>query len=115
MANPPPTSPAMDTDQNAALLEQLRANEERLALAHEVGRIGTFDWNLQTNATVWSRECEALFGLPPGHGGPIAWFQQVHREDLVDATDTVQAALDTGELDAEWRIIWPDGSIHWQH
>src|SRR5262249_15115172 len=46
--------------------EALRASEARLRLAQQAGRIGTFEWNNQTWVNTWTRELEAMYGLPPG-------------------------------------------------
>jgi PAS domain S-box-containing protein len=44
----------------------LRESEERLRLAQQVARLGTFEWDLQTRVDRWTPELEALYGLPPG-------------------------------------------------
>jgi two-component system cell cycle sensor histidine kinase/response regulator CckA len=93
----------------------LRDSDERLALAQEAGRVGTFEWELQTDSVVFSRQAEALYGLPQGGLTSTAWFRIVHPDDLVDAVEAVQEAMDEGVLDAEYRVIWPDGSVHWLH
>jgi len=41
----------------------LRESEERLRLAQQAARVGTFEWNLQTDRDVWTPELEALYGL----------------------------------------------------
>lgn len=44
----------------------LRASEERLRLAQEAARMGTFEWNAQTGLSTWSPMLEAMHGLPAG-------------------------------------------------
>ncbi|HZD50810.1 MAG TPA: PAS domain S-box protein, partial [Silvibacterium sp.] len=46
--------------------ETLRESEERLRLAQQVGTIGSFEWNLQSNVNRWTPELEAIYGLRPG-------------------------------------------------
>ena len=36
--------------------EDLRASEERLRLAHQAARLGTFEWNIQTGVNRWTPE-----------------------------------------------------------
>src|SRR5262249_55198418 len=43
--------------------EALRINQERLNLAQMASRAGSFERNLRTDAVIWSKETEALFGL----------------------------------------------------
>ena len=45
--------------------EALRRSEERLRLALDAGRMGTWDWDIRTNEVVWSDNLEAILGLPP--------------------------------------------------
>ena len=41
--------------------EALRASEERLRLAQQAARIGTFEWNIRTDANTWTPELEATY------------------------------------------------------
>lgn len=93
----------------------VRASEDRLRLAHQVARIGTFEWNIQTGVNIWDAELEAMYGLPPGGFAATqsAWEQLVHPEDRAEALRKVNQAMITGEFEGEWRTVWPDGSIHW--
>jgi PAS domain-containing protein len=47
----------------------LRASQERLRLAQQSARIGTFEWNMETGVNTWTAELEAMYGLPPGGFG----------------------------------------------
>jgi PAS domain S-box-containing protein len=96
--------------------ETFRESEERLRLAQQVGTIGTFEWNVETNANRWTPELEAIYGLAPGEfaGTHEAWEQLVHPEDRVAAIKQVELGFQTGNpVQGEWRVIWPDGSVHW--
>lgn len=43
-----------------------------------------------------------------------AWEQLVHPEDRAAAIGWVKEAIETGQpLEREWRVLWPDGSVHW--
>ena len=108
-----------DIDEEKRAREALRVNQERLNLAQKVARLGSFEWNLQTDEVIRSEGTEALYGLPPGgfRGGYEAWLKCVHPEDRPHAEQAVRRALVDGEydIDAEWRVVWPDGSNHWIH
>jgi PAS domain S-box-containing protein len=96
--------------------ETLRKSEESLRLAQQVGTIGTFEWNLQTNVNRWTPELEAIYGLQPGQfpGTHEAWQRMLHPDDRAAAIRQVEAGFQTGApAQAEWRTVWPDGSIHW--
>lgn len=96
--------------------ELFHKNQQRLELAHKIARIGTFEWNLQTNLVIWTEELEALYGLPIGSfGGRYEhWAQVVHSDDLARVEQEIQCAIyEHKEIDTEYRIIWADGSQHW--
>lgn len=95
--------------------ETLQAGEQRLRLAQQIAKIGTFEWNIQTGVNIWTPELEAMYGLPPGGfaGSHEAWEKLIHPDDLSHASERVRAAIEHGEFSDEWRVVWPDGSIRW--
>ena len=109
------------TERKLAELEVLRVNadlaenQERLRLAQQVARIGTFEWNLQTGANQLTPELEALYGLPPGGfaGSLRSWQDLICPEDRDQGVRYVQEAMETGSFAAEWRVTWPDGTTRW--
>ncbi|MFZ5450183.1 MAG: PAS domain S-box protein [Thermodesulfobacteriota bacterium] len=96
--------------------QALRESEARLRMAQQVARIGTFELNIQTGVNTWTPELEAMYGLSPGGFGrtQTAWEDLVHPEDRSEAIRQVEIAFETGEpMEGEWRVVWPDGSVHW--
>jgi len=96
--------------------ESLRLSEERLRLAQQAARVGSFEWNIQTGVNVWTPELEAMYGLEPGAFGKTqhSWEQLLHPADREEAVAAVERALEGSESEeAEWRVVWPDGSVHW--
>jgi PAS domain S-box-containing protein len=96
--------------------EALRASEERLRLAQKVARIGTFERNIRTGMNTWTAEMESMYGLPPGGFGQTraAFENLVHPDDRESVMKLVDVAIRTGQpANAEWRVVWPDGSVHW--
>ncbi len=96
--------------------EALRESEERLRLAQQAARIGTFDWNIRSGVNTWTPELEAMYGLPPGgFGGTQTAFENlVHPDDRAGVSKLNDAAMKSGQpTKGEWRVVWADGSIHW--
>lgn len=112
------------SDHNASMNEKetgisenrVCAHEERLRLALDAARMGVWDWNLQTEELSWSAWHYALFGLDAAlaTGTYDDFAERVHPEDREELRQTVQHARDTdGEYRHEYRVVWPDGSLHW--
>ena len=93
----------------------LRASQHRLSLAQLAGRVGMFDWDLRTNDSYWTPELKALYGEPILPTVAETWFTRVHPADLEEATDAIQEGMDSGAIDVEYRVRWPDGTIRSLH
>lgn len=96
--------------------EELMRNQERLELAQIAGNIGTFEWDLETDEVKWTPEVEALYGLKPHVFGSTYenWRQTLYPDDLERVEQDLQRSIsEKGQLDSEFRVIWPDNSIHW--
>lgn len=94
----------------------LRESEERLRLALEAGRMGTWDWDILAGRLRWSEGLERIYGFPPGgFGGSLDEFlESVLPEDREALTTRITADLEgRREHQAEFRILRPDGSLRW--
>jgi PAS domain S-box-containing protein len=91
--------------------------EERLRLAQRAGRVGVFDWNLETGEAVWTSELEALFGIPEGSfaGNHNDWARRVYPDDLEWLTSFFQEWIYSGRLEESWeyRFFREDGELRW--
>ncbi|HEY9763320.1 MAG TPA: PAS domain-containing protein [Trichocoleus sp.] len=107
----------LDVTEQKRVAKALRQKQERLDLAQSAAKIGSFEWNIETNVNIWSPELEAIYGLQPGQfeGTYEAWLQRLHPEDRAASERDVQAAMKTGELFTYWRVLWPDNKVRWLH
>jgi PAS domain S-box-containing protein len=107
---------ARDITERKLAEEALRISEERLRLAQWAAHIGTFDVNIRTGVDIWQPETEALYGLPTGgFGGTLSAFEDlIHPDDRERVIELTQEMMRTGQpAEGEWRVVWPDGSVHW--
>ena len=96
--------------------DALRQSEERLRLALDAARMGIWFWSVETNTLAWDDRLSRLYGLAPGERVSTyeEFLARVHAEDRVFVTETVRESLaGSGDLDYEFRIILPDGSVRW--
>lgn len=103
------------SDRKQAEMERVAINN-RLQLALEAGRMGTWDWNLGTNEVIWSSNMEQIHGLEPGtFGGTFEEFEQsIHPDDRDRVLNAIQRILAGAEdYHVEYRNIRPDGSSQW--
>ena len=96
---------------------ELRASEERLRLALDAARMGTWGWNVRTAAVRWSDGLERIFGLPAGGfaGTYEAYLDLVHADDRPAVEEEIRKALagGTDHIDARHRVVWADGTVRW--
>lgn len=96
----------------------VQQSEERLRLAAQAAKFGTFDANLVDGTRYWSPEMRQLLGFPMDApvGGPMVTPDFVHPEDRKHVTAVLNRAIDPagdGVLEDEHRIVKPDGSVRW--
>ncbi len=88
----------------------------RFSQALKAAYAGVWEWNLETDENIWSDEVWSLYGLTRGGEKPSfrLWADSVHPDDREKAILGVTVAADNAqELDFEYRVCYPDGSIHW--
>ncbi len=105
----------LQMDDLQTLNNALRTVTERLQLATRAAGIGIWDWDVVKNEVIWDDAMYRLYGTrKEDFGGAYeVWSGTIHPEDKDRAEGDIQAAL-RGERDYahEFRVVWPDGSIH---
>lgn len=95
--------------------ESLRKSQNHLALAQEIGKIGSFEWDLKAGKFIVSEELNALYGANIGNleGRYDDWLNFVHPEDRKAAEQKLEDVFSSGDLLYEYRIITSAGEIRW--
>src|SRR4051812_4308465 len=108
---------AADLIERSQAEAKVRESEERLRFAQETADIGTFELDLDSGVMTRTPKLERMYGVPPDSGfrGKLDdWLALVHPDDLDRIERRKDESLKTdGPVEEEWRVIWPDGSIHW--
>jgi PAS domain S-box-containing protein len=99
----------------AVLLALEQLSRERLEVALDSGRMGTWEWEVRTDSVNWSPQLEAIHGFDVGTFGSNmrAYLDHVHPDDVERVRGEIAASLERGVLNLEYRAIRPDGAIHW--
>lgn len=97
----------------------LREVTERLNLALYAASMGTWSWNItDTDASIWDEHMWPLFGLAVRKKPTIMphtdFLACIHPDDRERVSQEIyQRVKETGSYHVEYRVVWPDGSIHW--
>jgi PAS domain S-box-containing protein len=97
--------------------EALRESVERLRLAVDAAKLGTWDTDPALGVLRSSERCRAMFGLAPGEEMPYQTFvDRIHPDDREATNAAVRRAVDpdgNGGYEIEYRLLWPDGTQRW--
>ena len=108
---------SMDVTERNRAKEALRESEERLRLTLDAAQVGTFEFWPETGKLLWDDNNKRIWGLGPGEEWTYSEaIRRVHPDDREKTEGLVRAAFDPasdGSYDCEYRILLPDGSIHW--
>jgi PAS domain S-box-containing protein len=97
--------------------ESTRRSEERLRLATEIARVAVWEYDFVAQQMTRTENHDALYGLAPQ---PVwqydVFLERTHPDDRALSNQHVQASCAPGGPDEyafDFRVVWPDGSIHW--
>lgn len=105
----------LDVSDRKAAEVQLQDLSHRLELAAHSAEIGIWEWDVVSDRLLWDERMYQLYGIKPDDFSEVfaAWEAGVHPQDLPGARLRVEQALSgQQDFDMEFRVVWPDGTIH---
>ncbi|NMO16932.1 PAS domain-containing sensor histidine kinase [Pyxidicoccus fallax] len=95
----------------------VRHNEERLRLATQSARVAVWEYDFVAGQMTRTENHDGLYGLEAQQVWQYDLFTSAtHPEDREASDRIVQTACGPGGADeyaVDFRVVWPDGSIHW--
>jgi len=94
----------------------LQRSEERMRIAMKAAKIGFWDLDVIKDEHVWSDTCKALLGVAPDSPANYqSLMNAVHPDDQKMMQEQINAAIqEKTEYGLEFRVVWPDSSVHWR-
>lgn len=103
-----------DIDEQVRQRYALENAHERMTIATDSSQIGIWEFNSQSGTTQWTAQMFKLYGLADSDVVPTfsLWSSCLHEEDRADIVKELTEALaEERNLDREYRIVRPDGSV----
>ena len=97
---------------------QIEHSKASLSNAQRIARVGSWEWNTETNEMEWSDEVFRILGIDPGkvEVGYECFRSRIHPDDreLVEAQIREALLLSVG-FAVEHRMMRPDGDVRFVH
>jgi len=108
----------MDITARKIAEETLRETKAALEFALESARIGDWDLDLIHDTSRRSLRHDQCFGyetpIPEADWGIEVFIGHLHPDDRRRVEESLRGAVhELRDWDSEFRVVWPDGSLHW--
>jgi len=108
---------ALDVHETKVAAAAITEANQRMQLAVESAAAGTWDFYPSTGKLDCSEHCHQIFQFPVETEPTMElFFEKIHPRDRARVRELLDQALDPngpGEYDADYRIVWPDGTVRW--
>lgn len=89
---------------------------ERLRLAMESGKTVGWEWNIETDESLWFGDLQSIFGIKSA--GDLRSMEDLLRRVHANDWPIVKKAITDAKLvrhlyTVEFRVVWPDGTVRW--
>jgi two-component system, cell cycle sensor histidine kinase and response regulator CckA len=103
-----------DLSESRKVEEQQRRRQDSLELALEAAGLGTWECDLATETDAMDARAKVLFGIAPEETLTRGrWVEAIHPDDRVAALERWERAVAARSgYSAEYRVVWPDGTVH---
>jgi len=97
--------------------EALRQASEQRRMALEAAAMGAWDYRFDSHQMMLDQRSLRTFGMPEAYrGGYREIYERIHPDDRAEVRSALEAAVageNDGAFQREFRVVWPDTSVHW--
>ncbi len=94
--------------------DELRRRERQLEHTQRLAKLGSWQWEIQSDTVIWSRELYRIYGLDSEQFQPTfqKYLERVHQDDRPIVRAALEKVLaEGGTTEFVERIIRPDGEV----
>ncbi|HEX2629807.1 MAG TPA: PAS domain-containing protein [Chitinophagaceae bacterium] len=102
-----------DVSNQMEVRKQISQLEERTRLAVDAATLGTFDIDLITGKSKFSKRFFEIYGFEVAHADKEDVIKRIHPDDKLLREEAHKKAEITGLLQYEARVVWPNEMIRW--
>lgn len=98
--------------------QQLRESIEALERAQDIAKLGSWEWQINSDKIFWSKELYRIYGIPLRKGSLriTEYFDLIHPDDVAQNRKIIRSAIKRKvPFKIDHRIIQPDGTIKFLH
>jgi signal transduction histidine kinase/PAS domain-containing protein len=102
-----------DQTERCRTRRELERSKSQLADAQQIARIGSFDWDVESDRMSWSEGVASVLGLEPEalDDSLDSLFSHVHPDDVGELEKQVfEAVRSARSFETDIRLMWKDGS-----
>ena len=95
--------------------EDVKKVSTRLAMATRAGGVGIWEYELEMNTLIWDDQMFKLYGVEQNESTKAydIWMDGIHPDDAEMRNIEIELAVKgQKEFDTEFRVVYPDSSIH---
>lgn len=103
-----------DVTERVKAWEQLEQSEEQLSTAQQIGRLGSWEWDINENTLRWSAELCRIYGITPENQPQTydEYLEYIHPEDRNNVDKQIRKAYEEkSEFSFVHRLIRSDGAV----
>ncbi len=104
----------VDISERKLAEQQLAENKDRLVMAMSAARMGSYDWELESDKFVSDDEYLSITGLTKDQATGADFLKLVYPDDVEANQQAIENTINgKSDYDIQFRIIRPDGKVRW--